>query len=168
MITFWNGRLNWQFQIVDQIDFWCIRNHLHKLAKWIKIFPSGSIKIHDVILKILQSDAIISLLELQATSVVIKQKKKPSSDSEFQNFKKQSASHIISSLILYYNSNLPSQLNPLWTELISLPTNNALSNGQSTNQNSETVNRLGLLLQTGSSVLRVEPLRTVFKIVGNA
>jgi len=148
------------------------QNHLHKLAKWIKILnkilPSGSIKIHDVILKILQSDAIISLLELQATSAVMKQKKKSSSDSEFQNFKKQSASHIISSLILYYNSNLPSQLNPLWTELISLPTNNALSNGQSTNQNSETVNRLGLLLQTGSSVLRVEPLRTVFKIVGNA
>ena len=103
------------------------------------------------------------MLELQATSVVMKQKKKSSNDSEFQNFKKQSASHIISSLILYYNSNLPSQLNPLWTELISLPTNNALSNGQSTNQNSETVNRLGLLLQTGSSVLRVEPLRTVFK-----
>ena len=102
------------------------------------------------------------MLELQATSVVMKQKKKSSNDSEFQNFKKQSASHIISSLILYYNSNLPSQLNPLWTELISLPTNNALSNGQSTNQNSETVNRLGLLLQTGSSVLRVEPLRTVF------
>ena len=122
--------------------------------------------IHDVISKILKSDAIISLLELQATSVVMKQKKKSSNDSEFQNFKKQSASHIISSLILYYNSNLPSQLNPLWTELISLPTNNALSNGQSTNQNSETVNRLGLLLQTGSSVLRVEPLRTVFKCVG--
>lgn len=123
-------------------------------------------------MKILQSDAIISLLELQATSVVTKQKKKTSSDSEFQNFKKQSASHIISSLILYYNSNLPSQLNPLWTELISLPTNNALggalSNGQSTNQNSETVNRLGLLLQTGSSVLRVEPLRPVFKCVGKA
>ena len=95
----------------------------------------------------------------------MKQKKKSSNDSEFQNFKKQSASHIISSLILYYNSNLPSQLNPLWTELISLPTNNALSNGQSTNQNSETVNRLGLLLQTGSSVLRVEPLRTVSKCV---
>ena len=119
-----------------------------------------------IYLKILLSDAIISLLELQAASVVIKQKKKSSNDSEFYKFKKESASHIISSLILYYNSNLPSQLTPLWTELISLPTNTctALSNGQqqSTNQNSETVNRLSLLLQTGSSVLRVEPLRLVF------
>ena len=119
-----------------------------------------------IYLKILLSDAIISLLELQAASVVIKQKKKSSNDSEFYKFKKESASHIISSLILYYNSNLPSQLTPLWTELISLPTTTctALSNGQqqSTNQNSETVNRLSLLLQTGSSVLRVEPLRLVF------
>ena len=68
----------------------------------------------------------MTLLQLQGALVLTKPKKKDEAEAlrrsppPFAQYKCESASHILSSLILYYNQNLPNHLAPLWNEMISL------------------------------------------------
>ena len=104
--------------------------------------------------------AIMSLLEVQgALALASKPKKKDAKRSSvcFGDFKRQSASHILRSLILYYNGSLPTSLPPLWNELVSLEQLKQLNP-----LNETTINRLCLLLHASQNVLRVDNLKDDF------
>ena len=101
------------------------------------------------------NQAIISLLEIQGALSNKTKKKDEKVTISFSTYKRESASHILGSLILYYKSNLPDALPPLWNELTSLERNlGSLSD--------TTVNRLCLLLHTGRNTLKVDQLQPSF------